>query len=216
MENKVLVVFDLDGTLNQTELHSVYSQSEAMKRFNLPALSRETLVSLIGAPSHEYTKVIAPGLSGDSLNDFLACCLELDRIYMKKYGKCYDGIKELLAKLHNDGMTVAVCSNSSTGYITSVLDAIGLTDMIDIIQPIIKPFGKSYSLKHLLGTVPHSAAIMVGDTSYDRDAAADNNIPFIACLYGYGKNELNNEKHKAHIPEEIYTVIVDKILKNAD
>ena len=177
MDNRVLITFDLDGTLNQTELHCIRSQSEAMERFGLPALPRETLISLIGAPSYEYTKVIAPGLSGAKLNEFLACCLELDRTYIKKYGKCYDGIKELLSKLHSEGMTVAVCSNSSSGYITAVLDAIGLSEMVDIIQPIIKPYGKGYSLKHLLSNTPHSAAIMVGDTLYDRDAAAEKRHP---------------------------------------
>lgn len=209
---KPLAVFDLDGTLNRTELHCIPSQIEAMKRYGVEPLPRETLMSMIGAPSYEYARVLVPNLSGDELAGFFKYSLELDKKYVKEFGKCYDGIPQAIEKLRKMGINIAVCSNSSEAYITSILEGIGISGLIDYIRPIIKPYDKTYSLKQLLTDVPHSAAVMIGDTKYDSKAASDNGIPFVGCLYGYGKKDMLNEVYSVSSPSEIPELII-KILK---
>ena len=70
---------------------------------------------------------------------------------------------------------------------------------------------KSQSLASLLQRIPHSAAVMVGDTSYDLQAAEANHIPFIGCRYGFRPTEMENVTHTVLTPVEI-TELAERIV----
>ena len=54
-------------------------------------------------------------------------------------------------------------------------------------------------------------AVYVGDTNQDKDAAEKNNIPFIQCLYGFGKNL--HCKYKINDISELYNC-VESVFEN--
>ena len=212
---KPLIVFDLDGTLNRTDLYSVPSHLEAMKHFGAPerVMSREFVMSTFGMRADDYVKLLLPGCDEKSGCEYLRMVADLESKKMKKSGKCFDGVPEMLDKLHQMECQTAVCSNASTRYITEVIAAIGIAEKIDYIQHLVKGMNKNGTLKLLLDRVNPPKAIMVGDRIFDIQAAKANNIPSIGCLYGFNREEALQADYTVEKPIEIAD-IVEKILKN--
>ena len=207
-----LIVFDLDGTLNRTELFSVGVHRMVQTEFGWPAQSPEQIISIFGAPASEYIESLLPGADAATKQNFLNRVSEAERDSMD-LAAAYDGCSEMMDALHAKGYKTAVCSNSSFRYINAVLNAIKLADKIDYIQPLEPGMTtKGQSLGTLLAKTGCKTAIMVGDTVYDRQAAIDNKIPFIGCRYGYRPQEMEGLENVVDkpldIPEAI-TALID-------
>lgn len=210
-QSSKIVVFDLDGTLNRTELFSVGVHRMVQTEFGWPAQSPEQIISIFGAPASEYIESLLPGADDDTKQRYLKRVSEAERDSLD-LAAAYEGCSEMMDKLHADGCKTAVCSNSSFRYITSVLNAIKLADKIDYIQPLETGMTtKGQSLHALLAKTACGGAVMVGDTVYDRKAADDNQIPFIGCRYGYRPHEMKDVTYAVDkpldIPELVKTLI---------
>lgn len=212
MNNKSLIVFDLDGTLNKTELHSVPAQTRVLREFGAPEPTPEKIKGTFGATYEEYTETLMPGFSEERKQAYLRRVVDVEEEFLKKFGKPYSGVVEMLNGLHEMGFETAVCSNASIKYITVVLNSLGLFDLIDYIQPLIKGHSKNDSLRLLLQKTEPRAAVMVGDTVFDQAAAQANKIPFVGCLYGYRPHEMEKAEFKISEPTELLKLI-GKILK---
>lgn len=202
-----LIVFDLDGTLNRTELFAVEVHRMLQTEFGWPAQSPEEITSVFGAPAEEYMDRLLPGSDKATQQRYLKREAEVEYDYMH-LAAAYEGCQQMLSDLRENGWETAVCSNSSFRYISMILNATGLMHQIDYIQPLEKGMTeKSQSLHALLERVPHSMAVMVGDTAYDCQAAKACGIPFIGCLYGFRPAEMEAEaKHRVNAPGEIFTL----------
>jgi len=202
-----LIVFDLDGTLNRTELFSVGVHRMVQTEFGWPAQSPKQIISIFGAPSSEYIESLLPGADDDTKQKYLKRVSQAERDSMD-LAAAYDGCAEMMDELHANGCKTAVCSNSSFRYITAVLNAIKLADKIDYIQPLEPGMTKKgQSLQALLTKTACSAAIMVGDTVYDQQAAIDNRIPFIGCRYGYRPQEMKDLENAVDKPLDVPAMV---------
>lgn len=207
METKKLIVFDLDGTLNRTELFGVEVHRMVQTEFGWNAQTPEEITATYGAPASEYISALLPGADKDTQRRYLDRVSEVERDYMH-LAASYDGCAELMDILHGLGWKTAVCSNSSHRYISMILTNIGLLDKIDYIRPLDKTLGtKGKSLKLLLDELKPETAVMVGDTNYDRDAAEENSLPFIGCRYGFRPLEMEDVTVTVGTPLEIADVI---------
>lgn len=208
-----LIVFDLDGTLNRTELFAVEVHRMLQTEFGWPAQSPEEITSIFGAPSDEYMERLLPGSDEATKQRYLKREAEVEYDYMH-LAAAYDGCKQMLTVLRENGWETAVCSNSSFRYISMILNSTGLMHEIDYIQPLEKGMTeKSQSLASLLKRIPHSAAVMVGDTTYDKNAAEANQIPFIGCRYGFRPTEMADVRHTVLTPVEIPALAEELVTK---
>ena len=211
MDAKKLVVFDLDGTLNRTELYSVPAHKKALAERNIFDKSSELIISTFGARAEDYHKILLntddPVIGEKYEKDVYQ--YQLDTI--DALAKEYDGISAMLDKLHQDGYLTAVCSNSSVKYITMVLKALKIYDKIDFIQPLVPDMIKDDTLRLLIEKVKPSKTVMVGDRVYDKNAARANNIPFIGCKYGFKASEVEDADAAVDSPSEI-NAAVDKLI----
>jgi phosphoglycolate phosphatase len=206
-QSSKLVVFDLDGTLNRTELFSVGVHRMVQTEFGWPAQSPEQIISIFGAPANEYIEGLLPGADDETKRKYLKRVSEAECDLMD-LAAAYDGCGEMLDMLHEGGCKTAVCSNSSFRYITTVLKAIKLADKIDFIQPLEPGMTtKGESLRALLTKAGCTDAVMVGDTVYDQQAAIANQIPFIGCNYGYRPHEMKEAEHTVDKPLDIPALI---------
>ena len=68
-----------------------------------------------------------------------------------------------------------------------------------------------YTLENL-GADENSKCIMIGDTKYDAQGAAETGVDFIGCLYGYGTREEMENFYKDAVfvssPDEIRDIII--------
>lgn len=202
-----LVVFDLDGTLNRTELFSVGAHRMVQTEFGWPAQSPQQIISIFGAPASEYIDSLLPGADDDTKQRYLKRVSQVECDSMS-FAAAYDGCSEMMDALHANGCKTAVCSNASYRYITSVLNAIKLMDKIDYIQPLEPDMTtKGQSLHALLAKSGIKSAVMVGDTVYDRQAAIDNDIPFIGCRYGYRPQEMKDVENAVDKPLDVPALV---------
>lgn len=206
-DTKKLVVFDLDGTLNRTELYAVPAHKMTLAEYNIFDKTDEMIISTFGARAQ------------DCINQLIGeCTEEQGNDYFKKYSlheqQCiqdcageFNGITPMLLKLRELGYHTAVCSNASERYIRMVLNALNLIDKIDFIQPLMPNMTKDDTLNILLTKQQPYKAVMVGDRIYDKNAARANSIPFIGCLYGFNSDEVSDADIAVKSPCEIVDAV---------
>lgn len=199
-----LIVFDLDGTLNQTENYAVPAMLSALKDFGVECFNKEDIIDTIGAKD-EDTIVRFFGAEAEKyetifwkrVNEYVV------GEYIDRYSP-YDGTERLLKCLKASGYTLAVCSNADMAYITKTLKLLGIDMYFDAFQAVIPGKTKADSLKALLERVEPQKAYMVGDRYFDMEAAKANHIPFAGCLYGYGgAEELEGSDALLEKPEDL-------------
>ncbi len=200
-----LVVFDLDGTLNRTDLYAVEAHNQARRELGYPPIDPALLISTFGGRSWDYIKILLPGADENAEQRYLARVAELEQVYMKSHSAPFDGVPQMLDRLHAAGCATAVCSNSTQRYIVPVLEHIGIRDRIDYIQSLHPGMSKVETLGLLLKSLDHPQAVMAGDRSFDLEAARGNRIAFIGCRYGYCAAEVETADFVADSPEEVGT-----------
>lgn len=205
---KKLVIFDMDGTLNQTERYAVEAFHKVFDDMGIHGVTDQQIIDQFGAISKDVLTLFLGKTPTEEQYQFYRNKLcEYEDELMLQYGAPYPGVPEMLDRLHQAGYTIAVCSNASLHHIEHVSHAIGITEKIDLMQPRIQSNPKSVSLKYLLDQEQPDWACMVGDRIFDLEAAKANHIPFVGCLYGFGPNELSKAdivvEHASEITQAI-------------
>lgn len=190
INNKKLVVFDLDGTLNKTELYAVPAHQKAMADFNVPIVGAREIIETFGARAIDSAKKLIGKCTTQQAEEYNHLVGKYETIFIKEKSGAFEGIPEMLQELKELGYQTAVCSNASERYIRMVLDALDLSQYIDFIQPLLPDMSKEQTLAILLDEVKPSHACMVGDRIFDKLAARKNAIAFIGCLYGFDESEI--------------------------
>ena len=202
-----LAIFDLDGTLNRTDLFAVPAALKALREFGSPVDDPNVIRGTFGMDPFTYTKIYFPEAEPEFVRKYLDRAAQLENEMMLEYGKPFDGIPAALESIRNSGVKTAVCSNASMRYIVQVLSTLNLLDLFDFIQPMIRDLSKNESLRALLERVKPERAVMVGDRIFDLDAARANGIPFIGCLYGFCPEEMETSdlcvNSAAELPEAV-------------
>ncbi len=205
---RTIIVFDLDGTLNQTHLFAVAAHNIALKKMGFPETDLETVMPTVGSPWSEFVPAIAKGIKKEDMPRYLQLLDEANKETIDGNAAPYDGVPDLLRKLRADGLLTGVCTNAKRPYIEPVLKGIGVESLIDYTQGLEDGLpNKGLTLRKLIATAGAERAIMVGDTLYDKKAADDNGIPFIGCRYGYRPAEMEGLPYVADTPADIYPLV---------
>jgi phosphoglycolate phosphatase len=188
-----LVLFDLDGTLTNSEKGITNSLIKAFKAMGKPVPGIETLRRFIGPPMWDSMRLIT------RLSDKEAA--EAIAIYKKEYrakgffeNEVYGGIPELLQSLLEAGAELAVATSKPVTPTRAILDYFGLTRYFKYISAeddSERGGGKEKLIRKVLkeSGVPAGKAVMVGDTKFDAAGAVRAGTPFIGVLYGFGSKE---------------------------
>lgn len=205
-----LIVFDLDGTLNRTELYAVRAHQRTLEQFERH-LSVEDILDSFGASNDDFFRNKLPDLTAQQRKDYLELYAKYEVEELHLHKAAFPHVPEMLKALRDAGMRTAVCSNASVRYIRMVLTELGLLESIDYIQPIEPGLQKEDTLKKLLERAIHRRAVMVGDRFYDKIAAVKNSLPFIGCAYGFAPNEVEDADvvvtDAAQIPQAVSTLL---------
>lgn len=206
-KNKKLVVFDLDGTLNRTELYAVPAHHALLREMGLPDRSDKDIISCFGARAQDCIVRLTGRTDPEFLAEYARRAGKKEQEMIRERADCYKGVRELLFRLRQDGYETAVCSNSYERYIHMVLKALQLEEWIDHIQPLVPELTKNDTLGILLLKTAPAAAVMAGDRIFDFDAARANRVPFIGCLYGFNPQEVEEADEAVHSAAEIYGAV---------
>ncbi|MEG1923632.1 MAG: HAD hydrolase-like protein [Clostridia bacterium] len=186
------VLFDLDGTLLQTDMAIIPCLKEVLEIMKID-YSNIDLYSFIGPPLTEsFTKL---ALNASDVNE----CTTLYRsIYESndadKYIVSYSGIVQLISALKSKGLKVGVTTSKPTDKAVRCLSLTGIYPFFDFIAGADIEKGISTKLDVLefaekKYNLNKQNTILIGDTKYDLEGAAAFGIDCIGVLYGYGKFE---------------------------
>ena len=181
------ILFDLDGTLTASAPGICGSVRHAMAQMGVSALSDVDLQRFVGPPLHESFQQYA-GFSHEQAEQ----AVTLYRAHYAESGlfdaHVFPEIPNLLRRLKDEGVYLAVATAKPLPTAKRVLDHFGLSRFFDRIIGATwerKDSDKESLLRDALPTRYRRAA-MVGDRSYDMEAAKRIGITAIGAGWGYG------------------------------
>lgn len=188
------IFFDLDGTLTDPGLGITNSIYYALEKMGLELPPRESLYRFIGPPLMvSFTEFM--GMTEDDA----ARATKLYREYFAVKGllenKPYDGIDDLLAKLHDDGHILCVATSKPEPFAVQIMEHFDLAKYFTHIcgSTLGNERGtKTQVLEHLMsltGDCDGTNTVMIGDRHHDIDGAKNVRLPSIGVLWGYGSAE---------------------------
>lgn len=188
-----LVIFDLDGTLLNTIGDLAASVDYVMRSRQLPEHTDAEYRQMVGGGIRRLVERALPAeLAADEayVDD---CVTQFRRYYVDnidRYTVPYDGMPELLRKLQNAGVKLAVASNKfQQGTDRLVAKFFGDINFVAIEGnregTPLKPAPAIVNNILRIAGVEHSQAIMVGDSGIDIRTAAAAGIDSIGVAWGF-------------------------------
>ncbi|WP_246209829.1 HAD family hydrolase [Pikeienuella piscinae] len=189
------VVFDLDGTLVDSLADVAGAANDVLAAAGLRPVPRSKWPLLLGEGVRIRMRTAfalnAVTLEDEALDRQVAAFRARYADKMLERTRPYDGVAETLAALGDLGVISVVCTNKDEADARRILRALGLMPHIaNVAGPdtfgVQKP-DPQHILKLLeaAGADP-GAAIMVGDTIHDVEAARRAGLPVAFASWGYG------------------------------
>lgn len=183
----MLVIFDWDGTLADSAAKIVRCLRQASAEVSLPILTDDAYRQIIGLGLPEAIYQLYPEISDaqrEQLRQQYAAIFVADAEPV-----CFfDGVLAALPHLKAKGYLLAVATGKSRRGLDRVVGEANLQGVFDVTrcadETASKP--KPVMLQEILedtATMP-AAAVMVGDTTFDLDMAANAGVASIAVNYG--------------------------------
>ena len=184
------VIFDVDGTLVDSNLEHVEAWREAFAHFG-KELSTEEIHAQIGKGGDQLMPVF---LSQHELERFGK---DLEAMRMEIFTRDYlpgvepfPKVRELFERLKDDGVQLALASSAKESEMEAHQKKLGVEHLVDVATTKddaehSKPYPDIFqtALARLDGVAPDEA-IVVGDTPYDVQAARQCGLRTIALLSG--------------------------------
>lgn len=202
-----LIIFDLDGTLNETASYALLAYHQTFLELGCDHFSDEQIISRFGAKVEEDVQFFLGTQEEAIIKQYVSTLAKYWYPSLNANGRVFEGAIPCLKQLIQEGYTLAICSNASHDEIIETLRILKILPYINYIQGLDEFLSKAESLGNLLKTVSCTDVCMVGDRFYDCDAAKQNHIPFIACRYGYGKEEVQHVTYGIDALSELPTLV---------
>jgi phosphoglycolate phosphatase len=186
------LIFDLDGTLTDSKPGIVACLRKVLDAHGLTI--EGSLDRFVGPPVEEWVAELAPGLTHEMRT-------ELAQQYRDLYGRegwnnnsVYAGVQPMLATLESEGFPLYVCTSKHHSFAVRILDLFELSGYFRAVYGDKAEYlshSKADLLARLMGDCGLAAATswMIGDRSYDIQAAEANGVGSIAAAWGYGSRQ---------------------------
>jgi phosphoglycolate phosphatase len=185
-----LVVFDLDGTLIDSQRDLAESTNEMLAGFGAPPLPIESVAAMVGDGARALVERALAASGHPPHPDALAA---FRRIYDRRlldHTRPYPGVEGLVRMLA-DRTPLAVLTNKPEAPSRRLLDALGLAPSFRWVVGGDSGFARKpdpSGLLHLIGAagVAPARTLVIGDSMVDVDTARAAGARVCAVLYGFG------------------------------
>ena len=185
-----LVLFDLDGTLIDSEVGITTSMAHAMLSVGIEAPERALMRSWIGPPLHES---FAQLLGDDEERVDQAVHHYRERFDATGWSEheVYPGIGELIVDLVERGNRVAVVTSKVASQACRIVEHLPFGKLFEGVfapTPETRTCAKADLVARALRELAGSAAdtTMIGDRRFDIEGARANAVRGIGVLWGFG------------------------------
>jgi phosphoglycolate phosphatase len=187
-----LAVFDVDGTLIDSQHNIVASMQQACERNGIVSPTPAEIRRIIGLSLSEAVARLLPGIEPGLLprvvEDYKNGFQEL-RARADHFEPLFPGVMEALAALEADGWVLAVATGKSRRGLLLMVERHGLDGRFVSLQTADDNPGKPHPamLRRAIdeaGSRPE-VAVMIGDTSFDMQMAKSAGARAIGVGWGY-------------------------------
>ena len=193
MSDLRLVIFDVDGTLVDSQAEIVAAMTLAFQSEALMMPPRETVLSIVGLSLAEAFATLCPEVDHAQqarLVDAYKSAFMTLRAQTNEMGPLFAGALDVLDELRGQDHTLlAVATGKSRRGLDKVLERHGLTNVFHSEQVADHHPSKpdpSMILTAMNETgVDPARAVMIGDTTFDMDMARAAGIKKIGVTWGY-------------------------------
>ncbi|NLG24573.1 MAG: dTMP kinase [Clostridiales bacterium] len=197
-----VVLFDLDGTITESEPGITKSVQYALERLGVDPPPQSALRGFIGPPL--FPSFVRAGLSEADAGRAVALYRERFSTIGWRENAVYPGIPRLLRSLKRGGAYVALATAKPQPFAERIAEHFGFAGLLDRIE------GSDLSERHadkreIVARALRGAsgrAVMVGDKASDLAAAAGNGIDGVGVRYGYAlPGELEGQRSTAIVDD---------------
>lgn len=189
-----LVIFDVDGTLVDSQGDILSSMAAAFGAQDLPVPARSDVLGIVGLSLPQAMARLAPDLAADRLDllveTYKDAYADLRHRGGPEASPLYPGIRDLIDRLAvQDTPLLGIATGKSRRGLDALLDSHGLTQHFVTRQVAddhpSKPHpAMLYTALEETGVAAENA-VMIGDTSFDMEMAEAAGIPAIGVTWGY-------------------------------
>lgn len=186
-----LVVFDVDGTLVDSQNHITHAMGFAFDQVGLTPLPKSQVLSIVGLSLPVAVAQLAPDVDADTQARIVAGYKEsFMRARLDSAAPLYPGAMECLDRLSDrDDLLLAVATGKSRRGLDAMIAAHGLQGRFLSLQTADGHPSKPHpSMLHaaLAETGTEAGrAVMVGDTSFDMEMAQAAGLAGFGVSWGY-------------------------------
>jgi len=213
------LIFDLDGTLTDSKPGILGCLRKVIDAHGIVA--QEPLDRFIGPPVEEWVIDLLPNGSGEE-----------QTALAREYRACYDregwsnnsvfaGVREMLVELRMQGHSLYVCTSKQQHFAVRILDLFELSALFTSIYGDKAEYA-SHSKVDLLANLLSEQQLdrettwMIGDRSFDFDAARANGVRSLAAGWGYGSlEECAQADAVAQTPADVAELVAPESLTQA-
>ena len=206
------ILFDLDGTLTNSELGITKSVQHALKKFGIEVEDRTALRPFIGPPLGESFQVYY-GLSKEESEQAIKYYRERFSVKGLYENEVYEGVEKMLQDLKESGKKLILATSKPEKFTMLILEHFDLLKYFDFVAGATMDGSRGekadvirYALE-ISGIEDKTEAIMVGDRKFDILGAKENSLASIGVLYGFGDREELTEAGADYIVERAEDIV---------
>ncbi|MFN7151288.1 MAG: HAD hydrolase-like protein [Microthrixaceae bacterium] len=202
----MIVIFDLDGTVWDSEEGIVASLQHTFESFDMAVPDRATMTANLGPPLQLMLAEL--GIPADLVDE---ATLRYRERYVERgvyEAQLYPGIADTLGALRSSGHRLATATSKGERPTLQMVEHFGLAEHFEFVgaasmdsSAITKEAVLARTLT-ALGDPDPSGCWMVGDRSYDVTGSARHDIACIGVLWGYGTEDELRAAGAAHLVRE--------------
>lgn len=190
-----LVIFDVDGTLVDSQADILASMAAAFGAIGLDVPERQTVLGIVGLSLDRAIRALAPDVDDAGISTAVeAYKTEYQRLRAtggtQKSSPLYDGIRDVLDTLHGQPeVLLGVATGKSRRGLVSLMDGhqmghLFVTQQCADDHPS-KPHPSMVMAALAETVVAPEQAVMIGDTSFDMDMAKAAGVAALGVTWGY-------------------------------
>ena len=191
---KKLIIFDVDGTLVDSQDAIVAAMSTAFQSQSLPAPNRSEMLSIVGLSLDEAFATLMPEVSADR-RGLLVQGYKDAFVALRKANRgeaatpMFSGARDLVIRLHETGHVLGVATGKARRGVRHFVETHRLENRFDVVQTADDAPSKPHPqmiLNCLAGAgVAPEDAVIIGDTEFDMAMGAAAGVRRIGVEWGY-------------------------------
>lgn len=183
------VVFDFDFTLGDSSNGIVLSINYALEKLGHTSSSAEAICKTIGLPLTKAYVILTGNTDPQRARQFALYFKEKADHVMTDNTVLYDGVKETLCKLREQGCKTAIVTTKFRYRIDAIMNRYDASDLFDAIVGSEDVKAEKPDPEGLLWTIEHlglekNDVLYVGDSLVDAKTAQNAGVRFAAVLTG--------------------------------